>query len=84
MSAERRDAEPLQPPVVAEIPDGTQATALATARRNVQRAADQAVMAIFELAFSLESLGDAIGSFHAETRRPSERANSLMPSESPR
>jgi hypothetical protein len=76
MSAERRDDEPPQPPPIAEILDGTQAGQEA-ARRDVQRAADQAVMAIFELAFSLESLSDAIRRLRAEPGLPFESGSSL-------
>ena len=79
MSVERRDAEPLQPPAMPEIFDETPASDQETLRRDVQRAADRAVMAIFELAFSLESLSNAIGRFRAETRSPFESDGSLAP-----
>jgi hypothetical protein len=80
MSAERRDDEPPQPPPIAGIRDGTDA-AEETARRDVQRAADQAVMAIFELAFSLESLSDAIRRLRAEPSLPLESGSSLTTGE---
>ena len=43
------------------------ATTAMTAVQNARRAADHAVMAIFELAFLLESLDDIIGRYNAET-----------------
>ena len=43
------------------------AMAAQIAVQNARRAADHAVMAIFELAFLLESLDDIIGRYNAET-----------------
>lgn len=45
------------------------AIAAQTAVQNARRAADHAVMAIFELAFLLESLDDIIGRYNAETEK---------------
>jgi len=45
---------------------GTPPTTATVATQSARRALDHAVMAIFELAFSLESLTDAIGRLNAE------------------
>jgi len=69
MSPERREPEPFRQSQVDEIVNGAQPTAAELAIRDARHALDHAVMAIFELAFSLESLGEAIGRFNAETGR---------------
>ena len=69
MSPECREPEPLNHGEVDEILNGAQPTAAELAIQDARHALDHAVMAIFELAFSLESLGDAIGHFNAETSR---------------
>lgn len=67
MTTENRDAEPLDHPEVEKIVNGPLATAAQLAVQNARRAADHAVMAIFELAFVLKSLDDVIGRYNAET-----------------
>jgi hypothetical protein len=68
MSPQRREPEPLNQSEV-EILHSARPTAAELAIQDARHALDHAVMAIFELAFSLESLGDAIGRFNAETSR---------------
>ena len=70
MPTELRDAESLDPNEAAEILIDERPPAGKVTIRDARRAMDHAVMAIFELAFSLESLTDAIGRFKAEA--PSE------------
>ena len=66
MPTELRDAESLDHNEADEtLIDGRPPAAKVTIR-DARRAMDHAVMAIFELAFSLESLTDAIGRFKAE------------------
>ena len=69
MSIDRPDPDLLAPREVLEISNADPQTNWACAVEHARRAADQAVMAIFELAFSLESLADAIGYWKAEARR---------------
>jgi hypothetical protein len=69
MSTEPRNPEALQPPQVAETLNGREPTPEQRALQDARRAADHAVMAIFELAFSLESLSEVIARFEAETSR---------------
>ena len=72
MPTVRPDADPLEPGETDEIVSGTAPSPSPEeiAVQDARHAADHAVMAIFELAFSLESLTDAIGRFKAEA--PSE------------
>ena len=77
MPTELRDAERLDPNEAAEILIDERPPAEKVTIRDALRAMDHAVMAIFELAFSLESLTDAIGRFKTghpanceSTRRP--------------
>ena len=70
MPTELRDAESLDPNEAAEIFIDERSPDEKVTIRDARRAMDHAVMAIFELAFSLESLTDAIGRFKAEA--PSE------------
>ena len=67
MTIEDREAEPLDQPEVEKTANGPLATAAQIAVHNARRAADHAVMAIFELAFLLESLDDVIRRYNAET-----------------
>jgi hypothetical protein len=69
MSIEDHDLEPLSRTEVDNMVNGPPATATQAAVQNARRAADHAVMAIFELAFLLESLDDIIGRYNAETER---------------
>jgi hypothetical protein len=70
MTTECRDPEPLEASSeVDEIVNNARVTAEELAVQEARLAADRAVMSIFELAFSLESLSDAIGRFNSETRR---------------
>jgi len=69
MSIEHREPEPLSRVEVAKTANGSLATATQFAVETARRAADHAVMAIFELAFLLESLDDVIGRYNAETER---------------
>src|SRR5438132_14137661 len=66
MPTELRDAASLDANEAAEILIDERPPAEKVAIRDARRAMDHAVMAIFELAFSLESLTDAIGRFSAE------------------
>ena len=66
MPTELRDAERLDPNEAAEILIDERPPAEKVTMGDARRAMDHAVMAIFELAFSLESLTDAIGRFKAE------------------
>jgi hypothetical protein len=61
MSIEHREID--------KMGNGSLATATQIAVETARRAADHAVMAIFELAFLLESLDDVIGRYRAETER---------------
>jgi hypothetical protein len=61
MSIEHREID--------KMAKGSLATATQIAVETARRAADHAVMAIFELAFLLESLDDVIGRYRAETER---------------
>ncbi|HEY2376012.1 MAG TPA: hypothetical protein VGH98_08570 [Gemmatimonadaceae bacterium] len=72
MSIEHRDPEPVSRVEVEKMVNGPLATAAQVAVQNARRAADHAVMAIFELAFLLQSLDDTIGRYNAETERPLE------------
>lgn len=67
MPIENRDAEPRDRAEVEKILNGPLATAAQIAVQNARRAADHAVMAIFELAFLLQSLDDVISRYNAET-----------------
>jgi hypothetical protein len=69
MSIEHREPEPLNRVEVVRMANGPLATATQIAVETARRAADHAVMAIFELAFLLESLDDVIGRYNAETKR---------------
>ena len=69
MSIEHREPEPLNSVEVDKTPNGSRATATQIAVETARRAADHAVMAIFELAFLLESLDDIISRYNAETER---------------
>ena len=71
MPTVRPDADPLEPGETDEIVSGTAQSPSPEeiAVQDARHAADHAVMAIFELAFSLESLSDAISRFKAETYR---------------
>jgi len=69
MTTARPDADPLEPGETDEIVSGTAPRPEEIAVQDARQAADHAVMAIFELAFSLESLSDAISRFKAETHR---------------
>ena len=69
MPTELRDAERLDHNEAAEILIGKRPPAEKVTIQDARRAMDHAVMAIFELAFSLESLSDAISRFKAETYR---------------
>ena len=71
MPTVRSDADPLEPGETDEIVSGTPPSPSPEeiAVQDARHAADHAVMAIFELAFSLESLSDAISRFKAETYR---------------
>jgi len=68
MSIEQRVATPLSHEID-EMVNGSLVAATQVAVQNARRAADHAVMAIFELAFLLESLDDIIGRYNAETER---------------
>jgi hypothetical protein len=63
----------LHPKEIDALADGRHPTAetggAATAMIEAQRAIDRAVMSMFELAFSLETLGDAIRRLKTETKR---------------
>ena len=72
MSIKRREPEPLSPVEVDKTPNSSLATAAQIAVETARRAADHAVMAIFELAFLLESLDDIISRYNAETERQRE------------
>ena len=69
MPTARPDADPLGPGETDEIVSGIAPSPEEIAVQDARHAADHAVMAIFELAFSLESLSDAISRFKAETYR---------------
>ena len=69
MSIEHREPEPLNSVEVDKTPNSSRATATQVAVETARRAADHAVMAIFELAFLLESLDDIISRYNAETER---------------
>jgi hypothetical protein len=69
MSMEHRDPQPLNRVEVDKTLNGQLAAATQLAVQNARRAADHAVMAIFELAFSLESLDDIISRYNAESER---------------
>jgi hypothetical protein len=69
MSIEHREPEPLSRVEADKRENGPLATATQLAVQNARRAADHAVMAIFELAFLLESLDDIISRYRAETER---------------
>jgi transposase len=64
-----RDTESLDHNEAAEISIDRRPPAENVTIQDARRAMDHAVMAIFELAFSLESLSDAISRFKAETYR---------------
>ena len=61
-----RDNESLDHNEAAEISIDRRPPAENVTIQDARRAMDHAIMAIFELAFSLESLTDAIGRFKAE------------------
>ncbi|HKW49587.1 MAG TPA: hypothetical protein VJN70_19175 [Gemmatimonadaceae bacterium] len=67
MSIEYSKPEPVSRVEVDKMINGPLATAAQLAVQNARRAADHAVMAIFELAFLLESLDDVIARYNAET-----------------
>lgn len=67
MSIENREVVPLDSDQVEKMLDSPLATTAQLAVQNARRAADRAVMAIFELAFMLESLDDVIRRCNAET-----------------
>ena len=69
MSIEHSEAEPLSRVEVDKMVNGPLAARAQIAVQNARRAADHAVMAIFELAFLLESLDDTISRYNAETER---------------
>ena len=69
MSIEHREPEPLGRVEIDKTASGSLAAATQSAVETARRAADHAVMAIFELAFLLESLDDVIGRYNAETER---------------
>ena len=69
MSIEHREPEPPSRVEVDKTANGSLPTATQIAVETARRAADNAVMAIFELAFLLESLDDVIGRYNAETER---------------
>ena len=69
MSIQHRESEPLNSVEVDKPANGSLATATQIAVETARRAADHAVMAIFELAFLLESLDDIISRYNAETDR---------------
>jgi hypothetical protein len=68
MSIEERVSKPLSHEIDKMV-NGSLVAATQVAVQNARRAADHAVMAIFELAFLLESLDDIIGRYNAETER---------------
>lgn len=67
MSIEHREPEALRRVEADKMTSGSLATATQNAIETVRRAGDHAVMAIFELAFLVESLDDVIRRYNAET-----------------
>ena len=77
MSTEQYDQQSLKSPEADEIIGGTPPTAQERAVLDARRALDRAVMAIFELAFSLESLSDAIRHLDTDSQGHAQRADEV-------